>query len=167
MTLYQLPPDLDPRSTLLEHFAGKVRELPIRWGWWYDQDSACIIDKDDPIVTDPDTFDGLWIEYTFADLRLYEELIIQLPTLERYSGIEKHLLEQKLVDISGRKFDVLLFDVTAFQNSDWGYLKSDWETGTQNGTFDKEAHEIERQNRIIHFTREYWFDVTSFITQTI
>lgn len=127
----------------------------------------CVIDKNDPAVTDTEKFDGIGIEYTFADLRLYEELIIQRSLEDRYSGIEKKLLTQKLVSANEQKFDVLTFDVTAFRSTDWEYLKNDWETGTQNGTFDKEAHEIERQKRIIHFTREYWYEVSSFWKQDI
>ena len=52
-------------------------DLPIRGGWGYDQEDACIIDKNDPII-DPDSpmpFYGVGYEKIFVERRIYMELI--------------------------------------------------------------------------------------------
>jgi len=62
-----------PRQIIFEDF--KIN-LPIKGGWGYDFDSACIIDKNDPSVIKGVPFDGVAIEYVFVEKRIYEEMII-------------------------------------------------------------------------------------------
>jgi hypothetical protein len=83
-----------PRQIILEDF--KI-DLPIKGGWGYDFDSACIIDKTDPSVTEGIPFDGVGIEYVFVEKRIYEEMIIFRDDDEKYVGIRWDLDNQALL----------------------------------------------------------------------
>lgn len=63
------------RNTIKKDFP-HVGDLPITVGWGYDLDSAIFINKNDPTVDPNVPFDGVAIEYTLAEFRIYEELII-------------------------------------------------------------------------------------------
>jgi hypothetical protein len=67
----------------------------------------------------------------------------------------------------GRAFDKLVFEITAFSDKDWEELKTEFEgpQGDGNPEFDAEAHERKRQEKMVRFTREFWFDITSFYGQ--
>ena len=67
----------------------------------------------------------------------------------------------------GGLFDELVFEIAAFSDKDWEELKTDFEgpQGYGHPEFDAEAHERKRQERMVRFTREFWFDITSFFGQ--
>ena len=50
-------------------------DLPIKGGWGYSIDDACIIDKTDKSVIQGIPFDGVSVEYAFIEKRNYAELI--------------------------------------------------------------------------------------------
>tara|TARA_B100001093_G_C26711588_1_gene963660 strand:+ start:687 stop:1214 length:528 start_codon:yes stop_codon:yes gene_type:complete len=138
-------------------------DLPISGGWGYSKDDCVVIDKKDPIVDQRLPFNGVEIEYVFAEKRIYAELIV-LRRGEKFSGIKWDLSEQRLEFIDNKRFDILNFRVTAFPDQDWSFLKQDWESN--NGFVeDKEGrdrHDRERRLRSCFYDAEYWFDITSF-----
>jgi hypothetical protein len=156
-----------PRKILAADFKSLRGELPIRGGWGYTREDACIIDKNDPVVDPSLPFDGVGLEYLFVEKRIYEEMIIARREGDEFSGIEWTLQEQNLIDDAGRKYERLLFDITAFHHNDWEELKSEFEgaQGCDHPDFDLEAHKKKRQNKMMRFTKEFWFDITSFYGQ--
>lgn len=165
--LYPIKSEESPREILAADFKSLRGGLPIRGGWGYTQADACIIDKNDPLVDPSLPFDGVGVEYLFVEKRIYEEMIIFRPDGEKFSGIEWNLQEQNLLHEGGRYFDRLVFEITAFRDNDWEELKTEFEgsQGYGHPDFDGEAHERKRQEKMVRFTREFWFDITSFYGQ--
>lgn len=152
-----------PREILQSDFP-RLGELPIKGGWGYSQAMACVIDKNDPSVDPRIPFNGVAVEYVFAEYRVYEELIIFRPKGQRYAGIRLDLASQEHSSLEGRFYDRLTFQVLAFREEDFEWLKAKYEgpDGVRNPNFDAEAHAA-LHNSLLHTgTREYWFDVTSF-----
>ena len=156
-----------PREILAKAYKSLSGGLPIRGGWGYTKEDACIIDKNDPLVNAGMPFNGVDLEYIFVDKRIYAEMIIFRPAGERFSGIKWKLQKQFLREEPGRFFDQLVFEITAFRDNDWEELKAEYEgpQGYRNPNFDKEAHERKCQEKMLRFTREFWFDITSFYGQ--
>ena len=153
-----------PRETLATDFKSLSGGLPIRGGWGYTKLDACIIEKNDPLVNPALPFDGVGVEYVFVEKRIYEEMIICRPSGAAFSGIRWKCQLQECSQEAGRMFDRLVFDITAFLDSDWEELKAEFEGPQGYGSFDfnEEAHEKKRQEKMLSFTREFWFDITSF-----
>jgi hypothetical protein len=160
----QIESNESPRQVLAEDFKSLRGGLPIRGGWGYTKEDACIIEKDDPLVDPGLPFNGVKIEYTFVEKRIYEELIIFRLEGEKFSGISWELQSQRQINEDGRSFDKLVFDITAFRDDDWEELKAEFEGGNgfNNPDFDEQAHERKRQEKMIRLTRDFWFDITSF-----
>ena len=79
-SLYELT-QLSPRE-VSDKYPGP--DLPIRGGWGYTKEDACIIDKNDPII-DPDSpipFYGVGYEKIFVERRIYLELITLCPKMK-------------------------------------------------------------------------------------
>ena len=156
-----------PREILAADFKSLRGGLPIRGGWGYSQADACIIDKNDPLVDPSHPFEGVSVEYAFIEKRIYEEMIIFRQNEERFSGIRWKFQEQNLFHEGGRSFDRLVFEITAFPDSDWKELKAEFEgpQGYGSPDFDEQVHEKKRQEKMVRFTREFWIDITSFYGQ--
>ena len=156
-----------PRQVIAADFEPRGSELPIKGGWGYSKDEACIIDKFDPAVDPNVPFNGIGIEYIFVEKRIYEEMIICRPSGDEFAGIKWELIRQELITDKDKKYDKLLFEISAFPEKDWEELKAEYEgpNGYGNPNFDLEAHEKKRQQRMIKITREFWFDITSFFGQ--
>jgi len=154
-----------PRQIIFEDFKKSIDgELPIAGGWGYTKEDAVIIDKNDPTVPTGLPFNGVSIEYIFVEKRIYEELIIFRASDDRYAEIRWKLLKQKLEKHNGRYYDVLIYKVTAFSDSDWNELKDEWESNNffKNSKAGLLSHEKKRASKMISYTTEYWFDITSF-----
>ena len=141
-------------------------DLPIRGGWGYTKEDACIIDKNDPIV-DPDSpmpFYGIGYEKIFVERRIYLELITLRPKDEKFSGIEWKMLNQSLVHYQEKPHDHLVYEVTGFKDADWNSLKKEWEgpNGFINLTFDEEKHLKKRDSLKQSCQMEFWFEISSF-----
>ncbi len=167
MPIDVLPPRITTRAAPREILAidfGPDGELPIRGGWGYSFEDAVIIDRDDPAAAKRTPFNGIAVEYEFVAMRIYEELIVLPPDGETYSGIERKLLQQAVVDHDDRPFDVLLFEVTAVPDSDWAPLAAELEgpDGAGSPWFDAEEHRRKRESKTIRFVAEYYFDIKSF-----
>jgi hypothetical protein len=162
--LYPIRSKESPREILASDFKSLRGGLPIRGGWGYSQADACIIDKNDPLVDPSRPFDGVAVEYVFVEKRIYEEMIIFRPEGQKFSGINWNLQEQRAFHEGDRVFDRLVFEITAFRDNDWEELKAEFEglQGYGHRDFDVEAHERKRQEKMVRFTREFWFDITSF-----
>lgn len=157
---YRLVTKESPRQILLEDYK---LDLPIKGGWGYSLDDACIIDSDDPSINSNIPFDGVSLEYVFVEKRLYEEMIIFRRPEERLGGIRWNLDVQCLIPHAGRQFDHLAFDVTAYPEAIWDELTSRFEVIQKNFS-QEEFDELEkyRISNMQSFKREYYFDITSF-----
>lgn len=166
-TLHAISSKETPRQILMEDFKSLGGELPIRGGWGYTKDDACIIDKYDPVVNPGIPFDGVSIEYIFVEKRIYEEMIIFRADDEKFSGMRWKLIEQQCINDGGKTFDRLIFEVTAFPDKDWNELRDEYKVvnGGDHPDFDLTEHEKKRQEKMIRLTREFWFDITSFYGQ--
>ena len=138
-------------------------DLPISGGWGYAAKDCVVIDKEDPAAQTGLPFDLIAVEQIFIEKRIYSELIVFRPNNDVFAGISWHQTNQSLRDINGRKFDVLKYQVTAFTEKDWEFLRLDWE---QNGAFatdeaGKVRHAEERSLRECYYNTEFWFDISS------
>lgn len=149
-----------PREILAADFKS-LGVLPICGGWGYTKDDACVI------VAPSVPFDGVALEYVFAEKRIYEELIIFRPEGQRFSGIQWKLVQQRVVRDGLRVFDHLVFDVYAFSDADWMKLKAEFEGPNGFGTpgFSDDGHARKRKEMQLCLAREFWFDITSFFGQ--
>jgi hypothetical protein len=143
-----------PRRVFATYFKSPGSELPIHGGWGYTMDDAVVIDREDPIVPKGSRFDGVEVEYAFVEKRIYAEMIFLRPPGEAFAGIEWKLLRQSLMSPGVRYYDLLEFEITAFSERDWSMFKS--------GGFDAQEYNRRREQMLIRFTREFWFDITSF-----
>jgi hypothetical protein len=148
-----------PRQIIFEDYKSLNGELPILGGWGYTKEDAVIIDKNDPTASKGLPFDGVDIEYTFVEKRIYEELIVFSLLGEPHAGIGWKQLSQKLETHNERDYDILTYEVTALPKSDWYELKEDLKSGGPSGV---DAYEEKRREKLISYTTEYWFDITSF-----
>jgi len=153
-----------PRQIIFEDYKSLNGELPIAGGWGYAKEDAVIIDKNDPTVLQGLPFDGVSIEYIFVEKRIYEELIIFSLLGEAYAGIGWKQLEQSLERHNGKDYDILTYEVTALPKSDRHELKEDLKNGGPSGVV---AYEEKRRKKMISYTTEYWFDVTSFFSTSV
>lgn len=152
-----------PRQIIFEDF--KI-DLPIKGGWGYDFDSACIIDKNDSTVIKGMPFDGVGIEYIFVEKRIYEEMIIFRKADEKYSGIKWNLDNQELLFNNDKPYDRLLFNIVGFTDAVWDELTSRFEEIQKSGKLEL-IDELNgyRESKALRFTREFYFDVSSFYGQ--
>ncbi len=152
-----------PRQIILEDF--KI-DLPITGGWGYDFESACVIDKNDPIVNQTIPFNGVSIEYIFVEKRIYEEMIIFREANEKFSGIRWDLEKQELVFQNEKPYDKLTFKVVGFADEVWDELTRRFEELKNKGQLDLLPElDAYRDSKAYRFTREYYFDISSFYGQ--
>ena len=141
-----------PRAVLERDFPN-LAPLPIRGGWGYDLETACIIEPPD----DPDIpFDGVDVEYAFAAHRIYEELMFMRPVDDNgYEDISFQLLNQALRREGDRYYDVLTSQVSA-RPQEW--------PDPVHSTSGAENH----YSASLHTgEREFWFDITGFFGKYI
>lgn len=152
-----------PRQIIFEDF--KI-DLPISGGWGYDFESACVIDKNDSTVSQVIPFNGVSIEYVFVEKRIYEEMIIFREDHEKYSGIRWELEKQGLLFQNDKPYDKLIFNVVGFTDEVWDELTSRFEELKNNGKLDLLPElDAYRESKAYRFTREYYFDISSFYGQ--
>lgn len=163
-TLTPIKSRQSPREVLEADFEPLRGHLPIRGGWGYTREDACVIDKHDSCVEPGVPFHGVGIESVFVEKRIYEELIIFRRPGEQFSGIEWKLVSQSVISELERDFDRLVYEISAFRDCDWEELRAEFEGPRGYGTphFDSAAHEKTRQGKMMKITREFWFDITSF-----
>ena len=136
-----------PKEVLKRDFPN-LPPLPIRGGWGYDMETACIIETSD----DPDfPLDGVDVEYAFAAHRLYLELMFMRPLDDDgYEDIKFTRTRQTTRREGDRYFDVLTFQVSA-RAPEWA---DPFSPSTSSG---------KRRPAPLHTgEREFWFDITSF-----
>ena len=172
--LQQIETEISPREVLLKAFNEAIGqelnifnnktgyEMPIKGGWGYSKEDATIIDKFDPVVDQNVPFDGINLEYIFARYRAYLEMITFRDEDKRFSGIDLKLDTQRLIQDDNGTYDKLIFNITALPDKDFEELKNEWENNFDSDTFDEDAHWKKREERTVHFQREYWFEISSF-----
>jgi hypothetical protein len=149
-----------PRQIIFEDF--KI-DLPIKGGWGYDFDSACIIDKADPSVSKGMPFDGVSIEYIFVEKRIYEEMIIFRGDDEKYAGIRWSLDRQELLFNNDNPYDKLVFNIVGFTDEVWDELTSRFEEIQKSGKLElMDELNAYRESKAYRFTKEFYFDISSF-----
>jgi len=152
-----------PRQIIFEDF--KI-DLPIKGGWGYDFDSACVIDKNDPSVSKLMPFDGVGIEYVFVEKRIYEEMIIFRGDDEKYSGIRWNLEKQELLFQNDKPYDKLIFNVVGFTDEVWNELTNRFEAIQKSGRLElMDELDAYRESKALRMVREFYFDITSFYGQ--
>ena len=159
---YRLYTKESPRQILFEDYK---LDLPIKGGWGYSLDDACIIDKNDESVNPSVPFNGVAIEYIFVEKRLYEEMIIFREGDERFGGIRWNCDIQELIRHNDKPYDRLVFDVTAYQESVWDEITARFDAIQNEKDFSQEKFdELEkyRLSKIRRYRREYFFDIGSF-----
>lgn len=157
----------DAHQVLTTIFKGTYPELPIRGGWGYSQKDAVIIDRNHPAAERP--FHGVGVEYLFAQLRMYLELITVKPDGQTHAQCKYQVRKQSLVrGKEGKVFDVLHCDITALPEADFRALKAEWEGpgGISSLYFDEDAHNRKRDAAMVHYQRDYWFEISSFYGKT-
>lgn len=149
-----------PRQIILEDF--KI-DLPITGGWGYNFESACVIDKNDPIVNQTIPFNGVSIEYIFVEKRIYEEMIIFREANEKFSGIRWDLEKQELVFQNEKPYDKLTFKVVGFSDEVWDELTRRFEEIKRSGKLElMDELKAYRESKAYRFTKEFYFDISSF-----
>jgi hypothetical protein len=149
-----------PRQIILEDFK---LDLPIKGGWGYDFETACIIDKNDPNAAKEVPFNGVAIEYVFVEKRIYEEMIIFRGDDEKYSGIRWDLASQDLLFQDEKYYDKLIFNVVGFTDEIWDELTSRFEAIHKSGKLELMSElDAYRESKALRLVREFYFDITSF-----
>lgn len=156
--------DWEPQVFLARKYKSKP-PLPIRGGWGYSKEDAVVIDRSHPAAANFKPFNGVEVEYAFIQLRMYEELIGTRQPGEQHMGCKFKLIKQNLVaGEGGKKYDVMLCDITALPDDVFEALKAEWEgpDGFASDDFDVEEHERRRGAATVHYVGEYWFEISSF-----
>jgi hypothetical protein len=152
-----------PRQIILEDF--KI-DLPISGGWGYNLETACVIDKNDSTVSKVIPFNGVSVEYVFVEKRIYEEMIIFREAHEKYSGIRWNLEKQELLHQANKSYDKLIFNVMGFTDEVWDEITNRFESLKNNNKLDLLPElDAYRESKSYRFTREFYFDITSFYSQ--
>jgi hypothetical protein len=152
-----------PRQIIYEDFK---LDLPITGGWGYDFETACVIDKNDSIVSKVIPFNGVSIEYLFVEKRIYEEMIIFRQANEKYSGIRWELKIQELLFKDKKPYDKLVFTVAGFADEVWNELTTRFEDIKNSGKLELLPElDAYRESKAYKFNREYYFDISSFYGQ--
>lgn len=130
----------------------------ISGGWGYSQDEATIIQIDN-------TDKGIEMEYAFLQGRTYLEAIAFMPEEQRFAGIEFEKTGQSLFhDKDGKPYDVIKMKVIAFKESDYEFLKNDWETHNayEGDEVGMQKHNSLRNSKQIEYEITGWFDISAF-----
>lgn len=153
-----------PRDILAADFKSLGGPLPIRGGWGYSFEDACVIDKEMHLAKSAAPFDVVSIERIFVEKRIYEELIIFRPENDRYHAISWELLRQALIEKDDNLYDVLSVQIFATHDNfitQWGGPKhASMDTQNPGATTPENTPPDATPGRIF-YQREYWFNVTS------
>ena len=149
-----------PRQIIFEDF--KI-DLPIKGYWGYDIESACIIDRNDSIVSQEMPFNGVAVEYAFVEKRIYEEMVIFRGDDEKYSGIRWDLDKQELLFVNDKPYDKLVFNIVGFTDAVWDELTSRFEAIQKSGKLELISElDAYRESKALKLVREFYFEISSF-----
>lgn len=82
---------------------------------------------------------------------------------EKYSGIRWDLEKQELLFNEDKAYDKLVFNVIGFSDEIWDELTSRFENLKNSGKLDLLPElDAYRESKAYKFTRDYYFDITSF-----
>jgi hypothetical protein len=156
----QLVTKESPRQIIFEDF--KI-DLPIKGGWGYDFETACIIDKNDPTLNPALPFNGIDIEYVFIEKCIYEEMIIFRRDDEKYAGIRWNLKMQEVLFNQDKPYDKLTFNIVGFEDQVWNELTSRFQEIQQSGKLEFMSElDAHRESKALRLVREFYFDISSF-----
>jgi hypothetical protein len=106
-----------------------------------------------------DHFAAVAIEREFVRRRLVEELIVRRNPGDAFWDMRWNILVQTLHTIRGRRYDRIVYQVSAIPQVDWSRLQSIRE-GKACAVSDQEGFGEQARAFAVRFEREYWFDVT-------
>lgn len=151
----------EPRVILASMDRTTIKNWPVEGGWGYSMADACVIGLPE---SDLNTAQGIKLEYRFVEKRIYLEMISLRPPGHQYRNINWELKEQRLIPENERKYDKLIFNVTAFPETIWEELEKEYNgpEGACHPDFNLAAHTEIRRSYQEHFTSEFWFDITRF-----
>lgn len=147
---------LPPRKILPDVFPN----IPwkIGGGWGYVQEDAVVINADN-------SFDGIQMENAFLQCRTYLEAFFSMPQEHRFAGFEFEKIKQSLCnDKKGKRYDLIIMKVTAFKESDYTFLKNDWESHNayEGDEIGMQNHLSLRDSKLIEYEITGWFDISNF-----
>ena len=145
-----------PRQILEEDFPR--HEWPISGGWGYTEKDAVVLEIDNE-------GDGVNLEYKFLQYRTFEECIIFRPKGRQLAGLRFETLRQSLVGgENGKLYDCVTQRVQAFMESDFDFLKRDWEMhDAYKGDIEgRMKHLALAASKRISFEITGWFDISHF-----
>jgi len=149
------------REVLFGDFKSTGKKFPIKGGWGYAKEDAIIIDKNDPVATQWFPLDAVAIEYIIAKQRIYEELIIFREKGDKFSQLNINLLKQSLIAEKEKKYDKLVFEVTAFHDKDFENIYKEMVEISKKPRFDFDIYLESKKELRYHYTSEFWFDITA------
>jgi hypothetical protein len=150
---------MSPKMILDIHFGDNnsiIKELPIRGGWGYSKEDACVIDKNDPLLANSSRpFNGYAIENVFVKLRTDEELLEASHFIDSYILLNIERKSQSLIIDNGRKFDRLTFEVEAVLQSNVMTLRKLLDEAREADLDDDQEEEISQKidEKTVRMTR--------------
>jgi hypothetical protein len=151
----------------LESIYDYIGDLPLNGGWGYKKEDAVIINKYDLMVDQSYHFNGIGLEYFLIRHRNWTELITFKKEDEQFSEIEFNMLEQNLHFDEKHIYDHVVYEITCFRSSDYKILQEEWETKYGSTDFDINEHTRKRESKKVIFTKEIWFEISSFYGEEI
>lgn len=151
----------DMRTVLASIDRAPIEYWPVEGGWGYSLADACVIGLPESAIN---TTRGIKLEYRFVEKRIYLEMISLRPPGHQYRNINWELKEQRLITDNERKYDKLIFNITAFPETIWEELEKEYNgpEGAGHPDFNLATHTEIRRSYQEHFTSEFWFDITRF-----
>ncbi|MCX8503818.1 MAG: hypothetical protein ORN52_07555 [Beijerinckiaceae bacterium] len=159
---WRIPAENEPRKILFTDFQV---DYPIMGGWGYTKESPVIFSNDEAGIPDFLYRNFVSFEYSFAQQRTFEELIIFRGPENSFAGIQFSLNSQSLQHHNGRKFDYLNFKVTAMPSAIFNSLRSEYEDILKIQNEIEKNSKLEENLAAKHFftvsvDKEFWFDIT-------
>lgn len=157
----KIPPPIVREKTPREAWKINGQDLPIRGGWGYCLEDACIVDRNDPVVDPTEEFDSIAVEYEFIENRIMDEIY---AGDQGYARTDWELVSQHLIHVGERSYDRLVFKIATYRSEDWNEIEEYWEAnhGAESPDFNLLEYLEKRQKKLICYEREFWFDITSF-----
>jgi hypothetical protein len=108
-------------------------------------------------------FNGIDVEHAFIEQRIDYEMNDSRTDDEKFFATKWKLKEQRIFKEAERYYDRFIFEITAFHKKDWDELNiGGIRLQKKRQAINKEDLEKICQEKLMHFTREFWFDITSF-----
>ena len=159
---------IDTQTSLREvcaSYSFPKKELPIKGGWGFTKEDAIIIDKNDPLVSKGEVFDGVELEYSIVAKQIDLEFTYLQTEKDSYRDINWKVFQQETLKSEDSYFDKLTIKITALPYKAWKSRKVEWKENGYKPNFDKEWFRKKSLELTQYCYRDFWFDITSFYGQ--